>query len=308
MKNLVKNKKMVLMGIGITLVVAAGAGIWWYVSQRQGQGDFPAQDTSASATDSGIGQNTGGYMSRDQSEAMKYRAMIESRSKTRPGAQNSMAFPARNVTGPGSGPVYGPERLAEHTPDSSRAKETASWSGSQSSLDRDYGPLFSALNLPPEDLETLKKILLEKNKMQRTKSQQDPTDAEAAKARASQDERIHDLLGDDLFAVYQDYQKKRAERQRVSFLKKTFDTAGHPLDSSQEKALAEIFYEERQAQGSVSKSETGEEPASTSFNKRVLQRAQEILSPEQMRAFANSMKEESPAKTPDSQAQEQAEQ
>ena len=172
-----------------------------------------------------------------------------------------------------------------------------------------YGGLFKELGLAPEDAQKLKDLLLDKQMatMERTSSimkasgdERKQLMQEIANETRQNDEAIKTLLGDDHYAQYKDYTEMLSERMMLNQF-----TSQQPLDDAQTKQLLQIMKEEKR---NVSASLSGvsadpqiqglgalqSDAEGTKFvqqqeevNRRILARAEGLLSPEQASSLAS---------------------
>jgi hypothetical protein len=177
-----------------------------------------------------------------------------------------------------------------------------------------YGSLFKELNLSPEQKEKLTGILLDQQ-MQTMESAGAVFDkdgkpdiakiGEAAKDSEKQsDENIKALLGDEKFAQYQEYKKTMGERIQIDQFKQQMEGTDSALKDVQVKQLMGMIKEERERNPPVISNDPGENVANLEklvsgdsmekqmqwqeeINRRVLERAGQVLSPDQLKAYSD---------------------
>lgn len=120
-------------------------------------------------------------------------------------------------------------------------------------LDARYAALFKNLNLPPEQLEKLKALLVEKQSVgqdvlaaARSQGINLRDDPEAfrkmiASTQAEVDNSIKAVLGEEGFAKYQNYQETLPQRNVVSQLQQSLSYTSAPLSDSQAEQLVQIL-------------------------------------------------------------------
>ena len=118
-------------------------------------------------------------------------------------------------------------------------------------------------------------------------------DMKAATATtAATDDALKDLLGSDRYELYQDFEKTLADRVQVQQLNQQLAGEGVPLEASQSKALIKIMSEEREGlpnSGSGNGTSVDIDDFSRKLdemNQRVYDRANTVLTPRQLSAFA----------------------
>ena len=175
-----------------------------------------------------------------------------------------------------------------------------------------YGGLFKDLNLAPEERDKLKGILTDAQ-MKNVEAAQalfspGPEGGEGAAKDAGQqiaeakkqtDAEIKALLGDERFAQYEEYQKNMGERMQMDQLK-TQLAGDNPLRDDQTAQLLQAMKEEKIKLPPVIPSDQTLVPTKEMFagdnldkqlkwmedyNRRVLERAGQILTPEQLKQY-----------------------
>ena len=130
---------------------------------------------------------------------------------------------------------------------------------------------------------------------------------EAEASKAAYDEQLKAVLGDERYAKFQDYEKSMGERFTLDQIQKQLAAGGTPLEPGQSQGLLAIMKEERaKAPNPVSPSDPSaqiklmqsDDGVSTflksqeDFNRRVLDRARTVLSPDQMLTFEAAQKQQ----------------
>jgi hypothetical protein len=127
-------------------------------------------------------------------------------------------------------------------------------------LDGRYATLFQALRLPPEKLEQLKQLLVDKqNAMmdvmaaahrQNLFEGGNAADVPGLMRREQDaiDSNIRELLGDAAFEEYQDYERTRAQRGLVDQLANRLSYTDNPLTPQQSQAMVDLLAAERATQ------------------------------------------------------------
>ncbi len=134
---------------------------------------------------------------------------------------------------------------------------------SQGQLDMMYGSLFKGLSLSVENQEAFKSLLLDKQMAMvdlslglmdgsSTPEQQKEAAAKIAEANKSYDAQIKTLIGDDNFALYQDYETTQPERMQVNMFKQSL-VGAEALSEQQEHDLIRALYDERKAFPEIAK-------------------------------------------------------
>lgn len=176
-----------------------------------------------------------------------------------------------------------------------------------------YGPLLKDLNLPSEQKDRFMELLLSQQMSAVENAgalfkEGDTDKTEAAKAMKDKqtelESNLKTLLGDDKFAQYQDYTKTMAERMQLDQFRQQLDSGSLPLQEDQAKSLMQAMKEEREKVPPVVPSKVGDSPADYAkalspenldkqvqwqedVNRRVQERAAQILTPEQLKEFTD---------------------
>ncbi len=174
-----------------------------------------------------------------------------------------------------------------------------------------YSGLFKDLNLSPDEKDKLKALLTDAQ-MRNIESAQglfggdEKQDSAAdatkliAEAKKQTDAEIKSLLGDERFSIYQDYQKSMGERMQIDQFKNQIAAENMPLRDEQAAQLSQIMKEEKAAVPPIIPTDQTQMPTKEQFttenlekqmqwmedyNRRVLGRAQSVLSPEQFTKY-----------------------
>jgi hypothetical protein len=173
-----------------------------------------------------------------------------------------------------------------------------------------YGALFKKLQLTPEQLDQLKTIQLDKQMASMTmmlgKGDKTAQMAALTEAQKQAEQAVKDLLGDEQYAVYQDYEATVGERMAISQLNQQLSEKNMALDDVQQEEFVTLMTEERvrlkvpspleqQAAwaGGTPSSETFEKllQQQTELNQRVYARSREVLTEAQqveLKAFQDN--------------------
>ena len=111
-----------------------------------------------------------------------------------------------------------------------------------------YGALFKKLQLSPEALDQLKDIQLDKQMAgmaMMAKGDKKAQMAALAEARKDADQAVKELLGDEQYAIYQDYEATVGERMLVGQLNQQLTDKNMALDEVQQEELVTLMIEER---------------------------------------------------------------
>ncbi len=120
-------------------------------------------------------------------------------------------------------------------------------------LDAHYADLFKRLNLPPDQLEKFKNLLVEKQtaladvlaaaRAQGIDPRSDPQEFRkmVAATQAEIDASIRSTLGDPAYAQYQQYQQTQPQRNTVTQLTQALSYTSAPLTSAQAEQLVQVL-------------------------------------------------------------------
>jgi hypothetical protein len=181
----------------------------------------------------------------------------------------------------------------------------------KASVNMMYGSLLKEMKLTPEEKDKLKELLVE-TQMRNVELAQgmfgdkkDATTADAkkqieAQSKATEDQ-IKNLLGDDRFAQYKDYQANIGERMQVDQLGMRLKSANMALDEQQTSQLMKIMKDEKAATPPVISSDPNEASKTMQsltaeavdrqvkwmeeYNRRIADKAALVLSPEQFHEY-----------------------
>jgi hypothetical protein len=173
-----------------------------------------------------------------------------------------------------------------------------------------YAGLFKDLNLSPEEKDKFKALLTDAQMRNIENAQglfgdnkEDALeDAQklAADAKNQTDADIKVLLGDERFALYEDYQKNLGERMQIDQFKTRLAAEKLPLQDQQTTQLLQIMKEEKAAVPPVIPTDNTQFPKKElmtaenvdkqsawmeDYNRRVLARAEQVLTPEQLKQY-----------------------
>ena len=176
-----------------------------------------------------------------------------------------------------------------------------------------YGGLFKEMNLSPEEKEKLTGILTEtqmksvenaRGLFGETKEGEAPEEATKllTDAKKQSDAEIKALLGDERYAQFTDYQKNIGERMQIDQLKTRLEGENLSLQDQQSAQLLQAMKEERDAVPAPIPSDATRSPGDVKsmmtpenidkqiqwmddYNRRVLDRAAQFLSPEQLKSY-----------------------
>ena len=173
-----------------------------------------------------------------------------------------------------------------------------------------YSGLFKELNLSSEEKEKVTGILVD-SQMKNVENAQgifgekkegaaEDTSKLFVEAKKQTDAELTALLGDERFAQYEDYQKNIGERMQLDQLKTKMAAEHLPLQDDQMAQLLQVMKEEKAAVPPVMPTDNTQVPKKELFtaenfdkqiewmaeyNRRVLDRAGQILSPEQLKQY-----------------------
>jgi hypothetical protein len=181
-------------------------------------------------------------------------------------------------------------------------------------LDKSYGAFFNGMQMTPEQTGTLKDLLVKKSMVDANLGMSmlgGDTDASKRKELMDQakaekdgiDQQIKQFLGDDNYAQLQTYEKTIPERMSLSMYKDQQGSGPAALAPEQEEKLVQVMSDERQKfkftidfndkskfDGDFSAMLTEEkidqyQTEQARLDQQYLQRAREILTPEQLGPF-----------------------
>jgi gas vesicle protein len=173
-----------------------------------------------------------------------------------------------------------------------------------------YGGLAKELNLTTEQNEKLTELLLDQQmKALDGFTKEGATNAGApansfSETQKQSDESIKALLGEEKFAQYQEYKKTVGERMQLNMFTQQMEGAQTPLQEEQTKQLMGLIREEHEKNPPALSEELKTDSANFAklfsgdlmekqmqwqeeMNRRVLDRAAQILTPDQLKAYAD---------------------
>jgi hypothetical protein len=179
-----------------------------------------------------------------------------------------------------------------------------------------YGGLFKDLKLSLEEKDKLKELLTD-SQMKNIEAAQgmfggkegvtEETTKQITDAKKQTDTEIKALLGDERFAQYQEYQKSMGERMQIDQFKNQLAGANMPLDDAQSAQLMQIMKDEKSVKPAPISDDQTQIPKKDSFtaenlekqlawmddyNQRVLNRAAQVLTPEQFTQYQSFRKQQ----------------
>jgi hypothetical protein len=183
-------------------------------------------------------------------------------------------------------------------------------------MDQMYGDLFKELQLSPAEREQFTGVLLDNAMKSMTHAGtvfqgEGEAKTTALQSIAEQQKEMNaslkTFLGDERYARYEDYQKTISERTQLNLFRQQMAEGAQPLQDRQVPQLLDILREERARVPSVLgdapgqsaamlKAVASEETMTQHFqwqedlNQRVLDRAGQVLSPEQLKDYAGFLK------------------
>ena len=235
-----------------------------------------------------------------QSEAKQVSNVAALTKQIIPGAPNAEAPASRNAVGEMLQKMMKDPAMKEMLQNQQRAVAK-----------KMYGPMFKELNLPPDQQKQLSDLLLDSqmNTMDDAVNlfsgdgtlKTNAINALTEKQKAASDQ-IKALLGDEKYAQYQDYRKSMGDRTMLNQFQDEFAGSDTTLTDDQYKQLIQLMKEERTKTPSVFGNDQESDPAGLSklmnaeaqeqqfqwqenFNKRVLDRAATVLTPQQLKEW-----------------------
>ena len=160
-------------------------------------------------------------------------------------------------------------------------------------VEREFPPLIVQMRLPSGQAAAFKNLLVQEMSagvdQVSTSASADPAAAaqaaEAVKAdKAAIEDQIHQLLGDNNFAQYQQYQKTLSPRLELTSFKDTLDGSGNALSADQERQLLQSMTEE-EALAKKSALEIATENPPSSLTVDTIERTVSITGPGQPTDF-----------------------
>jgi hypothetical protein len=211
--------------------------------------------------------------------------------------------------GPGSGGLFGKdmgEMLGKMMKDP--AMREMMREQQKAAISTMYAGLFKELNLSPQEKDKFKALLTDAQMrnienaqaLLGEKNEGEDTQKLAAEAKNQMNADIKALLGEERFALYEEYQKNIAERMQLDQFKTRLATAKLPLQDDQSTQLLQIMKEEKTAVPPVIPTDNAQMPKKElmtaenldkqlawmeDYNRRVLQRAEQVLTPDQLKQY-----------------------
>ncbi len=179
-----------------------------------------------------------------------------------------------------------------------------------------YAGLFKDLKMSSEEKDKLKDILTEAQMksiesaqgMLGSKESTGDTQSRFQEGKKEADAQIKALLGDERYAYYEDYQKNLGERMQMDQLKTQLAGQNMALQDPQSVQLLQIMKDEKAAFPPIIPTDNSQFPNKDLFtadnldkqikwiedyNRRVLDRASQILTPEQLISYRAFQEEQS---------------
>ena len=184
-------------------------------------------------------------------------------------------------------------------------------------MDVTHASLFRYLDLSPEELETFKTLLLDKQMAlvdvgigfmdtSATAGEREARARELEQLNKDFDARIRDALGDEDFAVYQEFEATQPERMQVNTFKMSL-SGDQALDEEKEHLLVRALYDERTNMTFSLSMDQRRPPDPSQFTAetiakfleegralqdRSVQRAAQVLTPQQLDSFKRSLEQQ----------------
>ncbi len=184
-------------------------------------------------------------------------------------------------------------------------------------VDQLYSPFVKKLGLSADEAEKFKDLLADNMVSGADKAAamfdggNSTNRSEALKAmqadQKAAEQQVHDFLGDERFTQYQEYQKTANERMQLNAFRQQAGTDSTPLTDQQTEQLLTFMSEEKQAATATGQTTSDQRQAGfqgmlsddqtekllqnqEAINQRVYDRAQAVLSPDQLTAFGKFQK------------------
>jgi hypothetical protein len=173
-----------------------------------------------------------------------------------------------------------------------------------------YSGLFKELNLTPEEKDKMLGVLtdMQMKTIEASPMFGDKADSKEHPATSFADSKkqveadIKTLLGDDRFKQYEEYQKNIGERMQLDQVKNSMAGNNIPLTDQQSSQIYQIMKEEKQVTPPVIPQDANQDPEKLKtlmtsenvdkqlqwmedYNARVLARAAQVLTPEQLKQY-----------------------
>jgi hypothetical protein len=156
---------------------------------------------------------------------------------------------------------------------------------------RSSDDLFALLDLSPEQTEVLIALMADAQSPPFELGAAGAIDPEALHKKLREHQReseaaIRELLGDEKFRTYQEYQGSAMERMQVAELKRLFEATPTPLRAEQSDQLLAVFREERERAPTPTPWSDRSGPAPAEEQQlRIRERVGALLTPEQLDRF-----------------------
>ncbi len=248
---------------------------------------------SAEAPLSAVPMETPPLAGREKVASDQYRALVEGQGRTKAPPAPRKAAPAAPVA------AKSPEEEAlPSAEDLDQALEAAQGISKaeeirqqyMAGLDRRYGTLFEKMGLNESEVEELKGLLADRHQAGMAAAGpsgggQGEGSSETVEQAA---ERIREYLGDDLFAMFQEFEGGQAKKGPASSgVGEIMERRGKPLTPEQEQALSQAMAEAKKELSEAGGQITGGQLPS--LREKMADRAAEILDPDQAAAFLESL-------------------
>lgn len=171
----------------------------------------------------------------------------------------------------------------------------------RAALDNRYAALFKQLNLPPDQLEKFKSLLIERQSARmdvmtaarenglNPRENRDEINKLVSQAQSEVDANIKNTLGEGVYNQYQNYDATQSQRTVVSQLDQRLSYSATPLNSTQTNFLVNAL-------AAASTTEAGGDQGGggpgnwgnrggTTITDAVIQQAQSVLTPDQVAAL-----------------------
>ena len=196
-----------------------------------------------------------GTRNRSEQELRRLRAL-----STEPGRVESRVHPAMPGQAPAVAAAAGVSPASGPFPQPSAAQ--LEWMRSPIARDlmrshqrdwllRSNAELFELLDLPPEQTKALIELMVDAQSPGLEFGMPDPADPEALQRKFQEHQRktdaaLKELLGDEKYRTYQEYQGSVAERMQVAELQRLFDGTSTPLGADQSAQILAALLEQRE--------------------------------------------------------------
>lgn len=185
-----------------------------------------------------------------------------------------------------------------------------------------YGDLARELGLAPEEANQIMELLTERQLEQAASGMKamEGGEMDEAKMKAigettkaskqEYDKQLKNILGPERFAKMEEYERTIVDRMTMTQMQQQFTASGTPLEPKQSQGLLRIMSEERAKAPATVFDQTNKDPGAQlramqsgteidahfasqmEINRRVLERAPTVLSPDQVNALAAAQKQQ----------------